>query len=89
MATTEHRVPESRWARRTLWASLIFFPAILVTIPPALVQVIRHKQRGGMLIVWAAMISVAQIIIIAGLIWALKFWLSQNPMIADLFTTLI
>lgn len=87
--TAAPRPQESLWARRTLWASLIFFPAILVTIPPALVQVLRHKQRGGMLIVYGALITVGQIIVLIGMIWAFAFWLKQNPMVADLFTTLI
>lgn len=79
------RVPESLWARRSLWASLLFFPAVLITIPLALRDVLRDKQRGNRLIIWAAVISVAQIFIILGLIWAAQFWLAQNPNALDLF----
>lgn len=83
------RTPESIWARRTLWASIIFFPAILVTLPPAVAQVWKGKQRGGKLILWASLITIAQIIIVMGLIWAATFWLSQNPNFGDLFRGII
>lgn len=83
------KMPESIWARRTLWAALIFFPAILVTLPPALNQVFRHNQRGKNLILWASLISLGQIVILLGLIWAAAFWISQNPNYADVLRGLI
>lgn len=83
------RVPESLWARRTLWASLIFFPAIFVTMPLAIAQILKDKQRGALLLLWALLISIGQVIVLLGLIWAVAFWLKQNPMIAEIFTGLI
>lgn len=83
------RPQESRWARRSLWASLVFFPAILVTIPPALVQVLHGKMRGANLIGYALLITLGQILVLAGLIWALTFWLAQNPGLRDLIRTVV
>jgi len=68
---------------------LIFFPAILVTLPPALHQVYRKKHRGGKLLLWAGLISIAQILILIGLIWAAAFWISQNPNFADVLRGII